>query len=130
MQIVPYGKHSHTSGLSYEILPHGNSVVVTMAGEIDIMTAPAFATALDRAARDGRRVVVDCSGLTYFDSTGVNVLIRYSHRVPRIVLVGIRRVMRTILELFDLQIAFPMYEGLETALSVGLADDSDMIVAR
>jgi len=127
---APYGDDLHMSGLSCEIIPRGDSIVVTLDGGVNMATVPVFATALDRAARDGLRVVVDCSGLTHFDSTGVHILLRYSRHVPRIALVGVRRVMRSLLELFGLQTAFPMYEGLEMAISTGLSDDSDVIMAR
>lgn len=130
MQAGPNGDELRTARLSYEILPRGDSIVVTITGKVDLETAPRFATALDRAAQDGLRVVVDCSRLTHFDSSGLQVLIRYSRRVRRIVLVGVHRVVRTLVELVGLQTAFPMYDGLETALSFGRAGDDDMIVAR
>lgn len=59
----------------------GPVTVLALTGELDHDTAPALrerlTEALARAARPGHRptVVVDCSGLAFCDSTGLNVLL-------------------------------------------------------
>ena len=50
--------------------------VVTVAGEVDVATAPALRDRLDQAVRrEEGPVVVDLVGVTFIDSTGLGVLI-------------------------------------------------------
>jgi len=58
MHAAPSGGELHTSGWSSEIPPRDDVIVVTLDGDVDMATAPVFATAVERAARAGLRVVV------------------------------------------------------------------------
>ena len=50
--------------------------VVTVAGELDMSTAPAFEAMLDRSIDQGvRQVVVDLDEVSFIDSTGVRVIV-------------------------------------------------------
>jgi anti-sigma B factor antagonist len=53
------------------------SVVVTVAGELDTLTAPDLRAALDGALADPtcRRLVLDLSGVTFLSSAGLSVLV-------------------------------------------------------
>jgi len=54
----------------------GRIPVVSVMGEVDMATAPAFEQSLLDAADGGTdQVVVDLSGCSYFDSTGLKVLL-------------------------------------------------------
>ena len=53
--------------------------VLTLAGEIDHHTGDRLAEALDVSAAPRPRVVVDLHGVTFMDSTGINLLIA-AHR--------------------------------------------------
>jgi anti-sigma B factor antagonist len=57
---------------------HGDHVIVTAAGEIDLYTAPKLqadlAAVIDGAA-PATRVVIDMSGVEFCDSTGMNALL-------------------------------------------------------
>ena len=54
----------------------GGTSVVTVAGEVDVATAPALRDCLDQAVRRAEgAVVVDLLGVTFIDSTGLGVLI-------------------------------------------------------
>ena len=59
----------------------GDHTIVTLAGEIDLYTAPRLQTELVAAMRsaDTALVVVDMSGVEFCDSTGMNVLLA-AHR--------------------------------------------------
>jgi len=57
---------------------HGDHVIVTAAGEIDLYTAPklqADLAAIIDGAAPATRVVVDMSGVEFCDSTGMNALL-------------------------------------------------------
>lgn len=56
-------------------------VPVSVAGEIDILSAPRLRTALDEALSDGARVVkVDFSRVEFCDCYGLGVLLAARHR--------------------------------------------------
>jgi anti-anti-sigma factor len=52
------------------------SVRVRVRGELDLATSPALGETLGREIADGKSVVVDLSGVTFIDSSGLNALIR------------------------------------------------------
>lgn len=43
-------------------------------GELDLMTAPALAAGVRRALEDGPRAVLDLRGVTFADSTGIDLV--------------------------------------------------------
>ena len=49
-----------------------------LVGELDIATGPALRAALDEM--DGNDIVLDCSGLTFIDCSGLRVLVETHHR--------------------------------------------------
>lgn len=53
----------------------GTTVIVSVAGEVDVHTAPALATALEQAIAQGAPLVVDCSAVPFMDSTGLSVFV-------------------------------------------------------
>lgn len=94
-------------------------VVLTATGELDAYTAPV----LDQVAADtadGRpRVVIDLTGLTFLDSTGLRVLVGVRGRLPEPgqlrVVVGDQRIERlfALAGMYDL---FELYPTLDAAL--------------
>ena len=57
---------------------HGDHVIVTAAGEIDLYTAPKLQSdlaAIIEGAAPATRVVLDMSGVEFCDSTGMNALL-------------------------------------------------------
>jgi len=86
--------------------------VVEVIGELDLAAAAAFGEAVERAMADSPRVVIDATGLTFIDSSGVNALVRAQRRatdssVELVVRAPDRRV-RTVLEI----------TGVDTLLSI------------
>ena len=51
------------------------SAVVMLRGEIDIASAPVFSSAMERVMLLGIPVVLDFAGVTFMDSSGLNVLL-------------------------------------------------------
>jgi anti-anti-sigma factor len=62
---------------------------VSVRGEIDLNVAGLFADGLQTAAMDATpgKLVIDMSGVTFMDSTGINGLLKVIHRCPDIDLV-------------------------------------------
>jgi anti-sigma B factor antagonist len=54
----------------------GDTYVIALTGELDLATADAFERVLLRAeATDARSIVVDLSGLSFMDSTGIRLML-------------------------------------------------------
>jgi anti-anti-sigma factor len=49
--------------------------LLAIVGEIDLVTAPAFGAAIDRGIQHAGKVVLDFSGVTFMDSSGLNALV-------------------------------------------------------
>ena len=61
------------STFSVQMRAEGGDVVVTVAGEVDLNSAPALRAALlDAVGVAAREVTVDMYGVDYFDSSGVH----------------------------------------------------------
>ncbi|MFI7499174.1 STAS domain-containing protein [Streptomyces sp. NPDC049687] len=57
----------------------GTRALITLAGEIDLVTAPLVSEALAECLRDGsRRVDVDLTAVTFCDASGLNAFLRAS----------------------------------------------------
>jgi anti-sigma B factor antagonist len=66
--------------LSIERSDVDGEVVLTLAGELDAISAPELERHLDAlAAKRSPRVVLDLSGLSFVDSAGVSVLLKAKH---------------------------------------------------
>ena len=58
--------------------------MVNLRGQLDLDSAPALTDALDGLYRDGvNRIVVDLSGVSFCDSTGLSSLVVGYHRANR-----------------------------------------------
>jgi anti-sigma B factor antagonist len=72
--------------LSYEPTPQfrcattalDGTVTVVPEGELDLATAPALDEALRREAMASKAIVLDLRRLTFIDSTGVSLLLRWT----------------------------------------------------
>src|SRR4051794_14150179 len=61
---------------------HSSATVVVVVGDVDLGTAPDFEDELARAVEENIALglVVDLSGVTFIDSTGLNALVRAFER--------------------------------------------------
>jgi len=55
---------------------HDGEVVISLRGELDVATEPAFRAELDAVVAAPCRVVVDMSDLEFMDSSGLSTLVR------------------------------------------------------
>jgi stage II sporulation protein AA (anti-sigma F factor antagonist) len=89
--------------------------VVRVVGEVDVRTAPALRTALDRAVEQGEGdLVLDLSQVGFVDSSGLGVILGRHRRMPpgrRLVLRSPRPHVRTLLELAGVTRLLPVEEG-------------------
>jgi anti-sigma B factor antagonist len=95
----------------------GDHIVIALAGEIDLYTAPRLQSELTSAlsAAEPVRVVVDMSGVEFCDSTGMNVLLA-AHRLAaerggEFALAAPRPAVRKILEVTGLNAVFTVHDN-------------------
>ena len=99
-----------------------DAVIVEAIGEIDMATAPQLAAALDPTPDDVRRMVVDLSGVTFLDSSGLNALVQaqraLAHRsVDLRIVCPTDRVIRKVFEITHLTVPLSVVESIEEALA-------------
>lgn len=72
---------------------------VAIVGELDMTTVPILH---EHLAYMAERVVIDCSDLTFIDSTGINELAQLLKRVDSIVLVRPSEILRQVIQILGL----------------------------
>lgn len=105
--------------------PRAGTALLTVAGEIDTVTAPHLGVALDRLLGvDDRTLVADLAGITFLASSGLAVLIQAAHQAERsgrrLRLVVTGRQVRRPLEITGTDQLFDLYTDRASA---GLACD-------
>ncbi|MFF9146385.1 STAS domain-containing protein [Streptomyces sp. NPDC055051] len=90
-------------------------------GELDHHTAELLREPLDAALDAGRvRLVVDCSGLAFCDSTGLNVLLGARLRAEAagggVHLVAMRPAVARVFQITGAEAVFTVHDSLDTAL--------------
>lgn len=101
----------------------GTVVLVTVSGELDMVGTPVLATELATVLRKStpKIVLVDLSGVSFLDSTGISALIDAHNRAQassrHLRLYGASRVVRRPLELTGVTEFLEIYETPAAALS-------------
>ena len=98
--------------------------VVAVAGEVDLLSAPALKEALrDAIAAGAKRIVIDMTATRFIDSTTLGVILGASKRLRpqggEVVLVIDHPSIRKIFEITLLDRAFQIFETREQALAAG-----------
>ncbi|MBV6696746.1 STAS domain-containing protein [Kitasatospora aureofaciens] len=107
------GTADQASGFRVEAEPWAEGTVLAVYGELDLGTVADLRAALDQAlAVPGTVVVIDCAGLEFCDSTGLNALLRAQADAvaddSRIELARPRTLLLRMLELTGATDAFPI----------------------
>ncbi|WP_411108990.1 STAS domain-containing protein [Streptomyces sp. c-19] len=96
------------------------TVVLLLQGELDYGTAAPLRDALE-GNTGADRVVVDCAGLRFCDSTGLNLLLRARQRMlehgGRLDLAGLRPSVDRMLEITGARTVFRVYGDAAEALA-------------
>jgi anti-sigma B factor antagonist len=99
-----------------------DAIVLSLTGEVDLYTCPELKTELLRVIDEGAKVVVvDLSGTTFIDSTGLAVLIRGAERLRtndgRLTVVVVDPSLRKIFEVTGLDRIFTIHGSRDEALA-------------
>ena len=99
------------------------TAIVRATGELDVATAPVLADVLRALDRPCRRVVLDVSGLTFIDSSGLALAVNAHRRATRdgyeLVVAGASGTVLDVLRLTGLDVSLPLAPDVETALGDG-----------
>lgn len=97
------------------------AVVVSLTGELDMATVGQASTALKEAVEAGAPVILDLTGLRFFSSAGLNLLLQLhedaQERQLEVRLAGDQRAVARPLELTGLTDLFPVYPSVAAALA-------------
>jgi anti-sigma B factor antagonist len=67
--------------LNVDVVTREREVAIQVSGDVDLATSPQLESVLDRFANDGTgAVTLDLSRVTFFDSSGIRVLVAAKHR--------------------------------------------------
>lgn len=107
-------------GLTIEIRPERDYVIVAVAGEIDIATVAELRERLFELADSGRPVIADLSQVSFVDSTGLGALVGAARRAAAhggsLHVVGARPQIRQLFRVTGLDGQVPLARSLEEAL--------------
>lgn len=99
-----------------DVARRGGAEVLTVRGELDIATAPTLADAAAKATAD--RLVIDLSGTSFLDSTGLRTLIGLAKEGGRdisLVCPSDNRAVLLVLDLSGFESVLERFETLEDA---------------
>jgi anti-anti-sigma factor len=66
--------------LSLEVAAEGDAVTIRLHGEVDLAGKPLIDDAVDALEIAGRDLIIDLSGVTFMDTTGIKFLIETKRR--------------------------------------------------
>ena len=113
----------NVDGATLASVQHGNHVVVSVTGELDVFNAARIVELVEAAVpTEAHGAVLDLSGVGFLDSTAIRKLFALTSRLGErrqrvhVVTPGGSTVLRT-LELVEFARAAPMHGSLEEALA-------------
>jgi anti-sigma B factor antagonist len=110
-------------GLVVSSQQRGGSVVVTVSGDLDIVTSPALDDCLTKARAVGSQVVLDLSAVGFIDTSGIAVIVRHWKQLAAVsgdmALAGARYQYTKTLWMTGLAARLKMYDNVEAALAAG-----------
>jgi anti-sigma B factor antagonist len=100
---------------------HGDSVVVSVRGELDVTSSQRFDDCLSDAAGGSDRVILDMSGVDFMDTTALAVIVGHWRRQVAdggaFLLAGARYRYTKALWITGLADRLPMYDTVDEALA-------------
>jgi anti-anti-sigma factor len=103
----------------FHVEKRGSAVVISVAGDVDVLTSDSFRETIERAEGDAPRVVISLLECPYLDSTGLTVLVASQRRLGSrlAVVVAPDGNVRKIVEIASLAQFIHIVPSLEEALA-------------
>jgi anti-sigma B factor antagonist len=112
--------------LRFSMESHGASVVVSVQGELDIVSSQRFDDYLSEAAARSDRVILDMSGVDFMDTTALAVIVSHWRRQVAadglFLLAGARYRYVKALWITGLADRLPMYDTVDEALAAARSE--------
>ena len=110
-----------SDGARIQMFEHSGYVVITIGGELDLLSTAKLAKALETAGTRARSLIIDMTDLAFIDSSGLGILIAAQNRAHAlggsVVLAHPPPLVRRLLTGTQLQHRFPAYDTLDDALA-------------
>ena len=107
--------------IRFSMEPHGETVVVSVQGELDITSSQRFDDCLADAAARSDRVVLDMSGVDFMDTTALAVIVGHWRRLTAdggaLLLAGARYRYTKALWITGLADRLPMFDTVDEAVA-------------
>lgn len=99
-----------------------NVVVIHISGEVDMSSSPDLRKVLLHEVRQKRpKIIIDLSGVSYIDSSGLATLIECLQGVSKykgtLIIVGLRPNVRDVFEIAKLDEVFDLRETVDEAMN-------------
>lgn len=108
-------------GLTIHAVQHGLFTVLTVTGEIDMATVPQLRAAVETPLnRTDPHLILDLTGVSFCDSTGLGLLVATRRRLPAgapLRLVGVQPLVARVFQLTGLTAVFPMFGTVSDAMA-------------
>lgn len=106
--------------MEHSVREEGGALIAAFRGEVDLEHSPKAREVLLGCVERGRKVLVDLSGVSYIDSSGVASLVEAFQRARKsgvvFALVSVNAPARRVLELARLDKVFTIHETLAEGL--------------
>jgi len=106
--------------MEHSVREEGGAVIAAFSGDVDLEHSPKAREVLLSCVDKGSKVLVDLSGVSYIDSSGVASLVEAFQRAKKagveFALVSVNAPARRVLELARLDKVFTIHETLAEAL--------------
>ena len=93
-----------------------DSIVVRVAGELDMATANSFSDAISPVAASTPHVVVDLRACTFIDSAGMRVITATMNQTERVSIVAFDPAVLRVLEITGVDTVASVHSSLDAAL--------------
>ena len=107
----------------YEVRSEGDTTIVALSGDVDLENSPQVRSVLLDSVRDKRGILVDMSGVSYIDSSGIASLVEAYQSARRartmFALVAVSDAAMRVLELARLDQVFSIHASVADALANG-----------
>jgi anti-sigma B factor antagonist len=97
-------------------------VMIRAAGELDLSSAPSLSTAAENAFADGSQVLMlDLSGITFMDSTGISAVLT-AHRAAEargavVAVIAPSDIAMRVLQIIGVEHLLHIYDSIDEALA-------------
>jgi anti-sigma B factor antagonist len=114
----------HVAELRLSSERRGDSVIVAVGGELDIVTSPQLDERLTRARRENHWIILDLSAVDFMDTSSLAVIVGHWKRLQAaggvLALAGARYRHTKTLWITGLADRLPMYDTVDEAVAAGL----------